>query len=447
MPQQPVLVQWRVALDERMRRVVRKGAVFAWPELAHSVHVEVGGLQPSRWYWYQFRIGNDESPLGRTRTAPPAFARPGTARFAFASCQNYAQGFYPAYRRMAEENLDFAVHLGDYIYENPAGAEVRLHLPANETYTLNDYRIRHAQYKTDAALQAAHAACPWIVTWDDHDTDNNYAGLLPEIPSEEPDFPARRAHAYQAYYEHMPLRLRQMPRGPYLSLFRRLNFGTLAEINVLDTRQYRSAREASCAPGELLDGYCPEALDPNRTMAGFAQRDWLIRGLDSSTASWNVLANQVLFSPFDSDPDPAQRAFPGESWNAFPYERARILDLITARKLYNTVVITGDVHVNVALNVPPDSINLDAEPVATEFVGTSISSGGDRTLFTNFGGDANNPHLRFINSHHGYALCTLTPALWRTDYRVVPSVLVQDAPISTVASFVVEQGQAGAVRA
>lgn len=444
MPPQPVPVEWHIAADEHMGRVVQRGAVLAVSDLAHSVHVEVRGLRPARWYWYQFKCGNEVSPVGRTRTAPAYDAPLDHLRFAFVSCQHYANGFYPAYMRLAEEDLDFAVHLGDYIYETVATG-VRTHAPEREIVTLDDYRIRYAQYKSDPALQAVHAAFPWIMTWDDHETENDYAGLIPQDPADQPTFAERRARAYQVYYEHMPLRSTSLPMGPNLQLYRRLSFGDLAQVHVLDTRQYRSARApANCDLSARLDGYCPDALDPARTIVGDPQRDWLLDGLGRSRTSWNVLANQVPFAPNDTNADPAIRTFGGEKWDGYPLDRQQVLDFLAARNLSNTIVITGDVHQNFVRNVPPDSINLDAAPVATEFIGTSISSGGDRPIATVFGGNANNPHLRFMDNHHGYVRCTLTPTLWQSDYRVVPTVLVQDAPISTLASFVVEHGRAGA---
>jgi len=449
MPQRPVIVEWEIALDDRMRHVIRRGAAWALHELGHSVHVEVSGLQPSRWYWYRFKVGGEASAIGRTRTAPPYrfFFPTERLRFAFVSCQHYGQGYYPALRRLSEEDLDFAAHLGDYIYEGPSTA-VRTHLPAQEIFTVEDYRIRHAQYKTDPALQAVHAAFPWIVTWDDHETENDYAGFAPENPADAAAFAERRARAYQVYYEHMPLRAAQFPVGPYLHLFRRLIFGNLLQVNVLDTRQYRSHRApAGCMAEERVDGYCPEALDPSRTIEGEFQQKWLIDGLARSTASWNVLANQVPFAPNDTNSDPAIRNFGGEKWDGYPADRQKILDFLAARKQTNTIVITGDVHQNFVRNVPPDHIRLDAEPVATEFVGTSVSSGGDRTIMTTFGGNANNPHLRFQDNHHGYVRCTVTSKAFQADYRVVPTVLSEDAPISTLASFVVEKGKAGAQQA
>jgi len=450
MPGHPIAVRWEIATDERMQKIVHRGAVLAVPELGHSVHVEVEGLEPSRWYWYRFRVGNEESPIGRTKTGP-AVGSVEALKLAIVSCQHYANGLYHAHKHLAEENLDFAVHLGDYIYEGPATSAVgRPHLPDHEITSIEDYRIRYALYKSDPHLQAVHARLPWIMTWDDHETENDYAGFLPENAADpadnQPDFAARRARAYQAYYEHMPLRSEQVPTGPYLQLYRQLDLGALLQVQVLDTRQYRSHRApANCALAERVNGYCPTALDPTRTIEGAAQQSWLIDGLTTSTARWNLLANQVPFAPNDTNADPLIRTFGGEKWDGYPADRQKVLDAIAARGLGNTVVITGDVHANFVRNVPPDHIRLDAAPIATEFIGTSISTGGDRNLVTTFGGNANNPHLRFSDNHHGYVRCTVTPGLWRSDYRVVPSVVqADDGGVSTLASFVVEQGMAGA---
>jgi alkaline phosphatase D len=263
-----------------------------------------------------------------------------------------------------------------------------------------------------------------------------------------PDFASRRARAYQAYYENMPLRAAQLPVGPYLQLYRRLRFGGLISLNVLDTRQYRTHRApANCAIEQRVTGYCPEALDQTRSIEGESQQQWLMRGLQRSNADWNVLANQVPFAPNDTNADPALRTFGGEKWDGYPWDRQQILDVLQQRNLGNTIVITGDVHVNFVRNVPPNHVQLDAAPVATEFIGTSISTGGDRTLSTVFGGDVNNPHLQFTDNHHGYVRCTVTPDQFRADYRVVPTVLAPvDGGISTAASFAVLRGRAGAVR-
>jgi alkaline phosphatase D len=453
MPSHPIAVEWRIATDDRMQKIVQRGAVLAVPQLGHSVHVEVDGLEPARWYWYQFKVGYEYSPIGRTRTAP-SFGSAEDQRFAFVSCQHYANGFYYAHRHLSREDLHFAVHLGDYIYEGASTSLIqRPHLPAHEITSIDDYRIRYGLYKSDPDLQAAHAAFPWVMTWDDHETENDYAGFIPENAADpadnQPDFAARRARAYQAYYEHMPLRAAQLPAGPFLQLYRRMKFGDVLAMHVLDTRQYRSARApAACAAADRIDGYCPAALDPARTIEGAAQQAWLLDGLGSSTASWNVLANQVPFAPNDTNADPLVRSLGGEKWDGYPLDRQKLLEFIAQRNLVNTVVITGDVHQNFVRNVPPDYVRLDAQPVATEFIGTSISTGGDRAVTTVFGGNANNPHLRFQDNHHGYVRCSVSPDRWRADYRVIPSVVqVDDGGIGTVASFVVEKGRAGAILA
>ena len=451
MPDRPVVVQWRIAADEQMWRIVDRGSVWALPALGHSVHVEVEGLRPGRWYFYQFKVGNEYSPIGRTRTAP-ANNTTGELSFAFVSCQHYANGLYHAHRHLSQESLDFAVHLGDYIYEGPSTSPVgRPHLPNHEITSIEDYRIRYGQYKSDADLRAVHAAFPWIVTWDDHETENDYAGFAPENAADPadnmPDFASRRARAYQAYYENMPLRAAQLPVGPYLQLYRRLRFGSLISLNVLDTRQYRTHRApANCAIEQRITGYCPEALDRTRSIEGESQQQWLMRGLQRSNADWNVLANQVPFAPNDTNADPALQTFGGEKWDGYPWDRQQILDVLQRRNLGNTIVITGDVHTNFVRNVPPNHVHLDAAPVATEFIGTSISTGGDRALSTVFGGNVNNPHLQFTDNHHGYVRCTVTPDQFRADYRVVPTVLAPvDGGISTAASFAVLRGRAGAV--
>ena len=335
MPDRPVPVQWQVATDERFATVVREGSVLAVPESAHSVHVEVAGLQPAREYFYRFRAGSEVSPIGRTRTAPPAGAALGGLAFAFVSCQNYPAGYYTAYQNMVAEDLDLVLHLGDYIYEGPAqGGLGRGHLPAVEVRSLAEYRTRHAQYKTDPDLQAAHAAFPWLVTWDDHEVENNYADEESDPDSPPAEFLARRAAAYQAHYEHMPLRRSSMPTGPDMLLHRRIRYGDLVEFNVLDTRQYRSDQPAPCPPEQRdPSGYCPEALDPGRTILGAEQRDWFLGGLASSTARWKVLAQQVPLAPIDQDPDPDAREFGGDKWDGYVADRQRILDLIAERRV------------------------------------------------------------------------------------------------------------------
>jgi alkaline phosphatase D len=295
-------VRWEVATDESMRRVVKRGKAVASPDFAHSVHAEVNGLEPDRWYWYRFDVGGAASAIGRTRTLPMRGAVKDRLRFAFASCQHYEQGYYVAHRHLADEPVDFVTFLGDYIYESNTANPVRTH-GSGEPKSLEDYRTRYARYKTDGDLQAAHAACPWIVTFDDHEVDNNYVGLIAQDGVSEAEFSLRRAAAYRAYYEHMPLRRASLPKGPDMLLYRSFDFGRLASFHVLDTRQYRS--DQACGDGRKP--VCEEWGRAERTVMGERQERWLARGLTTGRAQWNVLAQQIMMVPFEVDPSPTEQ--------------------------------------------------------------------------------------------------------------------------------------------
>ena len=444
---EPYGVRWELALDEGFTRIVRRGAVEAVPEEAHSARAELSGLPASTEYFYRFKFGAETSPVGRTRTAPAAGAAVAALRFAFVSCQNFPDGYFTPYADVVASDLDAVIHLGDYIYEGPA-ATFRRHEPLREIFSLDDYRVRHGQYKTDEDLQAAHAALPWLVTWDDHEVDNNYADdeQDPDAPPEE--FLRRRAAAYQAYWEHMPLSRARKPRGPLFDLYRRFRWGSMATFNVLDGRQYRSDQPAACTPATRdPSGYCPEALDPSRSMLGAEQRQWLLDELATTPTRWNVLANQTALAPFDQDPSPSSRTFgQGDNWDGYVAERQALLDWIVDQGTPNPVVITGDSHANWVRNVPPNSDELDAPPVATEFMGTSVSTGGDpASPFVRFQDDPNNPHVVFRNNNRGYVRCTLAADAWTSEYRIVPTVRTRGAAATTLATFVVEDGKAGAV--
>ena len=440
-----VEVSWQVAEDEAMSRVVKKGTTTAVASWAHSVHVEVEGLKPDRWYWYQFKTGSEVSQIGRTRTMPLAQSTPDRLRFAFASCQHYETGLFNAYDHMTREDLDLIVHLGDYIYEDGAiEKRVRRH-NGKEIFSVDDYRNRYGLYKSDASLQAAHAMAPWLVTWDDHEFDNNCAGAISEHKGvARGDFLKRRANAYKAYYEHMPLRRACLPKGPDLKLYRRLPFGTLADFHVLDTRQYRT--DQPCGDGNKPP--CPEAMDPKGTLMGKRQRNWLFKGLGASKANWNVLAQQIMMARVD------RLAGEGVShsmdqWPGYEMERRQVLKFLHDRKVSNPVVLTGDIHSNWANELIADFDQLDSKSVATEFVGTSISSGGDgveapKTLSQTL---SENPFVKFHNTERGYVRCEVTPQSWRTDYRTVDFVTKAGSPVHTRASFVVESGKAKLSRA
>ncbi len=440
MPPESVEVRWQVATDEGMTKVVAQGSTLASAAWAHSVHVEVSGLKPDRWYWYQFKAGSETSQKGRTRTLPAARATPDRLRFVFASCQHYETGLYTSYEHMAREEPDLVFHLGDYIYEGAALSNRTRRHNSGEIVSLHDYRARYALYKQDPALQAMHSLAPWMVTWDDHEVVNNYASDIPgKADSMTRDaFLARRAAAYQAYYEHMPLRRSALPSGPDMLLYRRIAFGRLAEFHVLDTRQYRT--DQPCGDGNKPP--CPDALNPQATALGTTQRDWLLRGLDRSPSTWNVLAQQVMMARVDRSPGP-DFAVSMDQWPGYEIERRKLLQHFRERKTRNPVVLTGDIHSNWANELVIDFDRPDSLSVATEFVGTSISSGGDGIDQPKHASQllSENPFVKFHNAERGYVRCELNGKTWRSDYRTVPYVSRPGAPLNTRASFVVEAGR------
>jgi len=440
-----VEVQWELAEDEGMKKVVQKGTAIATPQLGHTIHVEPQGLQPDRWYWYRFRAGDAESVVGRTRTMPSKTALPDRLKFAFASCQHYETGLYTAYRQMALDEPDLVFHLGDYIYEGPATkGKVRQHI-GREIQTLDEYRVRHSLYRVDPLLHGMHALCPWVVTWDDHELDNNCAGAISESKDVDPvDFLIRRAAAYQAYYEMMPLRASCLPNGPNMRLYRRVSFGRLAEFAVLDTRQYRSDQPNGDKKSDIVDG----ALRSDATLLGHRQRDWLQASLLRSTGTWNVLAQQVMMGMADRTPG-EEKLYSMDQWPGYAWERGALVRFLQERRVPNPVVLTGDIHTNWVNDLRVDDRQPELPVVATEFVGTSISSSGNG-IEKPKGLDelyAENPCVKYHNAERGYVRCTLTPKEWRSDFVVVPDVTRPNGNILTRASYVVEAGQPGAKKA
>ncbi|WP_280386011.1 alkaline phosphatase D family protein [Nocardia wallacei] len=451
--QAPVTVDYEVADDEHFRRVVARGSAVATREFAHSVHPEVRGLAPDRWYYYRFRAGSAISSVGRTRTAPAPGSPTARMRFAFASCQAWHSGYFTAYEHLSAEDLDLVVHLGDYIYEQVwmlgrVGATMDRQF-WNESVDLPGYRLRYAQNKAEAPLRAAHAAFPWLVTMDDHEVDNNWAGDSPGLGIDIHRIPMlyrrRRAAAFQAMYEHQPLRLAQLPSGPDMRLHRRYRFGDLAEITMLDTRQYRTKQ--ACGDGNLVDG-CTERFAPDRTILGARQRDWLLDGFADSPARWQILGNQVAMAQSDYDPGPGI-SVGTDSWDGYVADRNAVLGAAADRGARNLVVITGDRHENYAADLRADYARPESPVVATEFTGTSISTGGDGADLTPRGRAllAANPDLKFFNGQRGYVRVDLDHGLWRSDFRVVPYIRQPGAPVTTRAEFVVQDGVAGATEA
>lgn len=446
---QPVPVRWEIASDESMRSMVSSGTAKALPEWAHSVHAEVQGLEPDRWYWYRFHAGAASSPVGRTRTAPAAGAAVSRLRFAFASCQQYEQGWYTAHRHMAGEDLDLVAFLGDYIYESSWGREhVRKH-DAGEPYTLEEYRARYALYKSDPDLQQAHAAFPWIVTWDDHEVDNDYANDRAEDGLPKDRFLARRAAAYRAYYEHMPLPASMRPSGPDMRIYTQLDWGRLASFFVLDDRQYRAPQVCPSRPGgsTVVDPeICTEIGDRSRSMLGAAQEAWLERSLARSNAGWNILAQQTLMARLDRKLG-EERRFWTDGWDGYPAARRRLLEFIAAKKVSNPVVIGGDVHVNWIADLKPDFDDEKSPAVASEFCGTSISSqAGSQKMVDALARE--NPHVRYARSdQRGYVRASIAGGRFSADLVGLETVKKPDARAEVLARFVVEDGKPGPQKA
>ena len=453
-------VWWEVAHDARFAQIVQKGEATAMPMLGHSVHVELRGLMPGRWYHYRFMLGDAVSTTGRTRTAPAPGDMPTALRVAFASCQRWEHGHYAAWRHLAADQPDLVLFLGDYIYEYATPQNTtdlaRTH-SLRHAATLADFRDRYALHKSDPALQAAHAAAPWAVTWDDHEVQNDYAASAGQARRGEDaaGFLPLRSAAWQAFYENMPLRAaspgRPAPGTPWyvLQVYRRLRWGRLANIHLLDSRQYRSwqacrAPQAASA-GAVRAADCAELASPARTLLGIAQEQWLDAGLAADTKGdnatrWSVLAQQTLFSP---------RQYPSgvtstDSWDGYPAARARLLQAVTGHAPRNTVLLGGDIHQNYVCRVHADPLRPDSPVVASEFCGTSISSRSGTTQEKVDAIARHNPHVLLARcDRRGYGLADITPARWTTTLRVLDDPLRADSGAATLAQFVVEDGRAG----
>lgn len=447
MSAEAVTVRWEISTDEQMRRIVASGFESATADWAFSVHAEPRGLRPERDYWYRFTAGDARSVIGHTRTAPALSAAHPRLRLALASCQQYEHGYYAAYRHMLADQLDLVVHVGDYIYENSWGDQLIRRHEADEAYTLEDYRRRYALYRTDPDLAAAHAAYPWLVVWDDHEVDNDYVSDISRDGDDPHVFLARRAAAYRAFYEHLPLPRSTMPTSHDMRLYGRRAFGDLASIALLDQRQYRSRQ--ACLPAGKWGGQrvvpCAELDDPSRTMLGGAQEQWLQATLTGSRARWNLLAQGVVMSYVDEDPGEGRR-FWSDGWSGYPPARKRLLDFLAERRISNPVVLAGDIHSFVAgvLNATPDDPGSPA--VATELVTTSISSQGlPDSLIRNI---AANPNIAHVSStHRGYLRIDVSRERLHADLIAMDDVTRRDSGRSTLAAFVVEHGRPAILRA
>ncbi len=449
-----VTVLWEVADDEHFKVNRRSGQVVALASLAHSVHLELEGLQSDRWYFYRFQLGDTQSTVGRTRTLPHPEAMVQKLRVAYASCQRWEHGYFSAYDHMAQENLDMVLFLGDYIYEY-AGAANAVRLPTGGWVTsLSDYRERYALHKSEKGLQAMHAQCPWLVTWDDHEVSNDYAGLVRgQSGNISFDFAAQRARAYQAFYEHMPLRasaltksIDGLTRGAEMRIYGQVPYGKLANLYLLDDRQYRD-RQVCNKLGGFGSGWvdpdqCAEWLDPQRTLLGGPQEQWLYQSFANARNDdrvWNVVAQQTIFGRRDYKLG-AGLSLWNDGWDGYSAARQRMTQSMQTHALKNPVLIGGDVHENWVGHVMADAYKDDSAKIGVEFCGAGITarSAGNSKLAARL---AENPHFIFADSERkGYGVVEFSPKQIQTELRVVDDVRQPQTKLETLAKFAVEAG-------
>ncbi|MHC3474305.1 alkaline phosphatase D family protein [Streptomyces sp. 7R007] len=435
-----VPVTWELASDSGFTTIVKSGTATASSSLAHSVHVDVTGLSPATDYWYRFKALGHTSRTGRTRTAPAAGSSPANLRIALASCQNWQHGYFTVYQDMRAQKPDLVLFVGDYIYESSAFSyRVRRHEGSGSPVTLAQYRARHEQYNTDPDLQAMRAGAPFVVVYDDHEVEQDWAGDVANDPVAWPTdkFLARRAAAFQAFYEHMPIRTAQKPSGPDVLIYRKLDFGTLARLHVLDTRQYRDD-QATTQEG---------AMETGRVIMGDTQRNWLVDSMRTSGRQWNLVASQVMMAETDLLAGEGKEWF-YDAWDGYQVERNALL--ADFQDVRNPVVLSGDRHRTIVSDLKLDYGDPDSKVVGAEFVGTSISSNGDEDLEA-FAAEwapklADNPHWKIIDARRGYVLLDITPDGIDAQLRTISTVLTRDGTTTTGATFRVDDGVPGVYR-
>ena len=438
-------VRWELADDEGFTRIVARGEETAEAAWAHSVHAEPGGLAPGRWYWYRFSALGERSAVGRTRTAPAADAA-ATLRFAIASCQRFDVGHYAAWRHVAGANLDLVVFLGDYIYEYATRKDPVRRVEGGEVFTLDQYRARYATYKGDPSLQAAHAASPWLVVWDDHEVSNDYAGIRGQDLSV--DMRARRAAAYRAYWEHMPFPKSARPVGADMRIVGRLDWGRLARIHLLDDRQYRDPqvcpRPDRGGSNTVALAQCAALSDPARTLLGTEQEQWLAAGWDLDRP-WNLLAQQTLMARFAwTDTAIGGGVYWTDGWDGYAPARNRLLGTVAAKKVPGVVVLGGDVHSNYVADLKADYDDPASPVVASEFCGTSITSLSVAQARLDLASEYN-PHVRYARAdQRGYMSFELDTKQLRASMQVVDRPADPASGVATAARFVVDAARPGA---
>lgn len=461
-----VPLRWELAEDAGFTRIASSGSAVATPEADHTVKVDVGGLAPGSTYYYRFKAGDVSSPIGRTRTAPVGAVD--RLRIAVVTCAKYSTGYYNAYRRVAERSdLQVVVHLGDYIYEG-ADADVRTHVPPNKLVTQADYRARYAQHREDTDLQELHRQHPMVWVWDDHEVANDAwrSGAGGHDPATDGDYETRRSIGLRTAIEWLPIRLPD-PADP-LRIHRGFVFGDLADLTMLDTRHYaRDEQVPANTPGGDTTGAFIQSgdfLDPAREMIGAAQQAWLTQRMQTGSARWRLIGNQVIFSPLKLAGGPraieaGSVYLSNDKWDG--YSPARDRALAGFEGVDNLVILTGDAHEAYAYDITPDPNNPLAYVAATgsgshgvEFVATSITTRGDETVGDSASARLNllaadaqqlllasNPHLKFYqNTRNGYLLLDILSERLQGEFWFVPMVGMVTAEQSCDATFVTTDG-------
>jgi alkaline phosphatase D len=433
MPGEDADVVWEVAEDDTFERLVAAGVFVTEPGHGHSAHVDVTDLAPGADYRYRFRYADWTSPVGRTRTLPEG--SPTSYGIGIVNCQMYESGHYAAYRHLLDEDIDLVVHLGDYLYEYPFKIlPDRPVLPDRYLETVGDFRLRYAVYKADPDLQAAHHRFPFVSTWDDHEVANNYMGDLlanDDPAAAEPKGVALKAAAYQAWWENLPTRF-PAPDGSRLDIFQAVTVGDLLRLYILDERQYSDlppCRDSAIAGTDYGD--CDERLGEDRERLGDDQSSWLADSLGEGGVTWNLLGNPVVLAGVNGGID--EDAYYLDTWDGFPQARRRLIDHLAA--VDNPVVLTGDYHAGMVLDVRAEPFDQSSALVATEFMAPAISS----PLFAD-DISARTPQLRQQINEHGYLTVTVTPDDLTATFRCLDDVKKADATISTTATWVVEAG-------
>jgi alkaline phosphatase D len=442
MPPVSVPVQWELATDNSMSRIVRQGETQATPALAHSVHIDIKGLEPSREYWYRFSVSTQTSPTGKTKTLPKARSHLDSIRFITASCQNYSHGFFNAYEHMVCDKPDFILHLGDYIYDTSFGETFRKHETEDAPVTLADYRRRHSLYKTDKHLQHAHSQIPFFTTIDNHDA----------IEDMNPDKFGQRMAAYQAWYEHMPVRGYHRVGDNHFDLYRKISLGNLAQISLLDSRQFRDKRELCTEDIDAGYGFgnyrerCSNLFRNDRTMLGKNQERWLEQNLTQHESLWNVIASPGPFLPFRYYKEGKEHRYIG-AWDAYPANRLRVSEAMQATTTGHPLILSGDVHSFWAVDGALTTEESERIPVV-EFVTSSISANWPPALAEPVTDNLHhNPQVRFYRpDKRGYLLHDVNPSQWEVTARAINDVRDEQSSAFNLASFMVTNGKSGFIK-